>query len=503
MPLSPPQLSLALAALESGEPGALYQLGDLVCAAAAEQVAAAHGSAPALRQGLQQHRAETIERISTSSRAHCRALLRQLQSALPEDGAARASAALDAPSYAERLSHLAVERLLVHRAAPPLQVSPLPDAGLTALLAGARTVAVLFDYPLAIAHELYPLWTDAFVSAPAGAGPLVVVGVHVSWLDSRCRARRVIAYSEARDTLFEADLPAPQPLAAALILAQGPDTHRDVGPRLAADGVPHLNSCEGASTADDKWACYERWAAADVATPPTCLLRRAAGAAAVDASVEAFVESCGRGVAGWFVQPRHGTESAGVTWVEAGPGAAAGIAAAQRQVAASDDAILRPQVGLLWLADSEGTCSFDLRLHVCRLGDQWRAESGYLICARPGEPVSSVAGGARIERLARLDGAALAQHNAPAATGHLAWSADALERALDVAARAAATLDLELAGVDVKFDLVEGEITPQVLDVNPRPAGLLHADLVRGEPPEAGVGPSLWRRLDALIEARR
>ncbi|MBT6148015.1 MAG: hypothetical protein HOH74_21455 [Gemmatimonadetes bacterium] len=64
-----------------------------------------------------------------------------------------------------------------------------------------------------------------------------------------------------------------------------------------------------------------------------------------------------------------------------------------------------------------------------------------------------------------------------------------------MAARATQSLDLDLAGVDLKFDVVEGRIQPVVLDVNPRPAGLLHADLIDTQPLEPGVGATLWHRM--------
>ena len=480
-------------------------VGDAVVEAAAAEVRSRLPAGEALRPELRQQRAATIERVAVLATSWCREHLRQLQVVASEEGACPSLdlTILSDPTYLERLAHLTVERTLVFAAAPRLRLSPLPDSRLAKGLAESLAVAVVFDYPLAIAHELYPLWTDAFVTGQASGTGAVVVGVHLSWLDGACRARRLITYSAADDAFLEADLTAPLSLDAALLLAQGPATHRALSQRLLAAGVPHVNTYAGAAeAADDKWTCFERWRQGGVATPPTCLLERGMESGDATAHAASFMATCDECRAGWFVQPRHGTESEGVDWIAPGDGAAGLAAAALQRIAPGDDAILRPRVGLLRLQGAEGPRAFDLRLHVCRHAGETRTESGYLICApTPDEPVSAVSRGASIERLGRLAAPGLCREDNSGRTVAVPWSPADRARTLEMAARAAAALDLDLAGVDVKLDLIDGSVQPVVLDANPRPAGLLHADLVVGDQTEAGVGPALWRQLTALAVA--
>lgn len=502
-----------MARLRSFRPGAtidlLYEAGEFLCDEAASRVREDLGRDTDPRQEMARRRAATIARISSLAEARCLEVLSQARASLRSSPGGLDPAALLDPEFLQRLTHLTVERILVHPAAPPLHLSPAADDGLAEVLAAAPVVAVLFDYPLAIVHELYPLWTDAYVQHQAGGPPVTIAGVHVSWLDAGCRARRAIVYSEHCDAFHEAGLPAPIDLDAAMLLAQAATTHRTTSARLVEAGIPHLNPyTRGAALADDKWACYERWSSAGVATPPTCLLPADASPDQALGRLEPFVKSCPPGVAGWFVQPRHGTESAGVRFVPEGARACAEMVETWQRLAVSDDAIVRPQAGLLWLEGPDGPRAFDLRLHVCRYGDRHYAESGYLVCAPDTTPpISSVAGGARIRRLGHLGEAALVQQRPREPVGPLRWSAAARDRALGAACEAAAALGLDLAGIDVKLDLLDGHVQPIVLDANPRPAGLLHADLIaagipdRGAP-EAGIGASLWRQLDEVIRSR-
>ena len=67
-------------------------------------------------------------------------------------------------------------------------------------------------------------------------------------------------------------------------------------------------------------------------------------------------------------------------------------------------------------------------------------------------------------------------------------------------AAAAAIGSLALCGIDVKFDWHQGALAPTVLDLNPRPAGLMHSDLLTtdGSHREAGIASGLWRHLRRL-----
>ncbi|MFA6108721.1 MAG: hypothetical protein WDA75_08130, partial [Candidatus Latescibacterota bacterium] len=171
------------------------------------------------RRAFLEHLVPLAERAACDAVAPILALLRReslLDDAPPED-------AFRAPEYQERIVHLALEQCLGHAAAPPLLVSPVPEPELARLLAGTTPIAVVFDAPLAITHELYPLATDLYVFAvdrPEGSlPPLALAGVLTSWLNQRAEAGRAILLDPERDLFLEAPLTGPSRPAAALLLA--------------------------------------------------------------------------------------------------------------------------------------------------------------------------------------------------------------------------------------------------------------------------------------------
>jgi hypothetical protein len=77
------------------------------------------------------------------------------------------------------------------------------------------------------------------------------------------------------------------------------------------------------------------------------------------------------------------------------------------------------------------------------------------------------------------------------------WDADRLTRICGIAESAAKAFpDLALVGVDLKLELSTSEkLDTQVLDANPRPAGLTHSEFIPqpGKKAEPGVTRHLWR----------
>ena len=468
-----------------------------------------------LKQAFREHRQSTIQRLYPLAKSWCREQLRELLPTLTElrslaDGAV---AAFAEDEYLERVVHLALERLLINQAAPQLFVSPVPEARHTSRLQGTRAIALLFDYPLAITHELYPLWTDAYVFAQSAPEPsFEVIGVHVSWLDEHLQAQRAISFDPAADAFFEAPLEAPHPLAAALLLCQSRQVHRELSARLTATDLPHFNPYQNlAEVADDKWQCFERWERSGVATPPTCLLEQGKTPAAIQEAIRGFTACHHEWESGWMIQPRQGTEGEQLSWVppDGGTETVAELFRAWEGIAGTDDAILRPRVGSVGLqaVDQPEPLPFDLRLNVSFDGVDYRAESGYLLVAPgPNSPISSLARGGQIEPFFRLEESALVCADASArAPDRIPWTREELDKVRQLAIRSvAAVAPLALAGVDIKLDYQAGSLAPSVLDVNPRPAGLLHADLfdpAGGEPTsgEAGIASGLWRRVGATL----
>ena len=463
-------------------------------------------SPKALKQAFHKDRSATIARLLQIAEKWCATGLKEQLSILSTAGILPADLPISTfagDAYLERVVHLALENALINPAAPPLLISPVPAAEGTRELSDNPVVAALFDHPLAVTHELYPLWTDAYVfscSAPAGTAPLQLVGVHNSWLDPQGRARWAILFHPDLDLFIETPLQPPLPLSSALLLCQSPESHRALSALLEAGAVPHVNPYAPAAIADDKWSCFERWQKAGVPTPPTCLLGRELTANSVHQVFHSFADRCGEeGEHGWVVQPRHGTEGAQVTWIERNADAVDVIVATWREIAADDDAILRPRIGLVGLSSAGGLHPFDLRLHVLFDGSDYSVESGYLqVAPAANEPISSMSRGGRIQPISRLDTEQLAHLD----DGQfILWDPAALYRCSSAAVQAVRAIGpLDLAGVDIKIDCQKGVLRPTVLDLNPRPAGLLHANLLADG--EVGIGPGLWRRLVAMSAAK-
>ena len=460
-------------------------------------------SSEALKEAFHRDRSATIARLLHTAESWRTAHFGEQLSILDSAGLLPSNLPLSnfaEETYVERIVHLALEHALVNPAAPPLLISPVPDVEGTRDLSGSAIVAVLFDHPLAITHELYPLWTDAYVfscSAPAGTAPLLqLVGVHNSWLDAQGCARRAILFHPDLDLFIEPPLQRPLPLSSALLLCQSPESHRTLSALLETESVPHVSPYAPAAIADDKWSCFERWQQAGVPTPPTCLLDRGQTTDSARQLIRSFADRCGEeGKHGWVVQPRHGTEGTQVTWTERTANAADVIVDSWRKIAAGDDAILRPRIGLVGLPSEGDLHPFDLRLHVSFDGTDYSVESGYLqIAPAANEPISSISRGGQIQSISELSADRLV-HLGDDRT--LPWNPTDLARSVSTAIQAVRAIGaLGLAGVDIKIDCRKGVLQPTVLDLNPRPAGLLHANLLADG--EAGIGPSLWRHLIAM-----
>ncbi len=485
----------------------LAAVGWYAAAAAAERLRAEAAAALTVaRRALQAGNPAALEPLLQAATAAIAAELPAVVAALRRAGQLCAAGSPDlfgGGTWRERLLVAVLERLLVNRAAAPLLLDPRPHqpAGLSGQ--GVCCVALLFDQPLAVTHELYPLFTDAcaFAAESASLPGLAPLAAHTSWLTAAGELTRAIRYDAASDTLLEADLEPRLRPAVALAIACDPAAHWRVDAVLSAAGIPCGNPACHAAVADDKWECYRRWRDHGVPTPPTCLLPATATAADVRRiAAQAVTAAPGAGSAGWFVQPRHGTEGRGVVWVAPEGDVLAAIAAAWRQISTADDAILRPQAGRLGILQDDETRAWDLRLNVCFDGSAWRATSGYLLVApSSAAPLTSVSRGGQARPLSWLDGRKLVAPGA-ARDGSLSWSGDWLAAAARTAEAAARALPpVSLAGVDIKLDASAAAPVCSVLDLNPRPAGLLHADLLDGTGP--GLGGELWQGLRRAARA--
>ncbi len=415
--------------------------------------------------------------------------------------------------YLARTVHAVMERLFVNSAGPPVFISPVPHERITSALSGGSRIAVLFDWPLGFINEFYPLWTDAFVYSQTHRNlpQLKAFGVHSSWLTEGCRCDWALIYDDELDIFLEGPLEKPVSIEAAIHVCQPRDVHQAISNLLTANAIPHINPYgKVAATADDKWRCYEDWAKCGVSTPPMALLGKKADEDEVHKTIHHFLRKHGASKSGWIVQPRYGTEGNLVTYIPSDEFSITvdNILETWKKISVIDDAVLRPRVGMvhIWDTSEESETDtprpFDIRINVSYDGESWQAESGYLmIAADPQKPVSSIAQGGAIQPLTLLETCSLFDCPVTGKTKEIpGWTEACMQKVCQVAIEAIKALKpLDLAGVDVKLDWNNGHLEPSVLDANPRPAGLLQADLIGPDTAEAGIAIGLWRRIAGLI----
>lgn len=399
-----------------------------------------------------------------------------------------------------RLAQLAFERALGEAVAPELQVelAPLPPGELDRALAGTFRHGVVCGELLGFAGELFPLVLDARCQAleDGGTPGVDVLGVHHEWLTDRGQANRAIFFDHRRDALIEAPFTPALPLDGVQFLYLGAEGEQERHERLSARlaGCVQANPYPAARAADSKWETYRLLRAAGVPTPATVRIPAGASPEAIASELSALpAEALAAGI---VVQPDLGTEGCGVAAFAAATGGPA--LEHIRRLQRSGDVVVRSCIpGRRWRGDGR-SYSADLRVNVAWDGERYRAESGYLQVAGDAEAfASSVGRGGRIVKLSE------------GALSGMELTAAEREAALETACAAARALSagagpgrrLALVGLDLKLEGEPERARAWVLDANPRPAGLSHAELFEtGEP---GVATGLWKGLLASAGTRR
>ncbi len=396
--------------------------------------------------------------------------------------------------WRSRLAQLAFERALGEPVSPELQVelAPLPPGELEPALAGELTHGVVCGELVGFTGELFPLVLDARCQAlEAGHTPGIdVLGIHHEWLTDRGEARRAIFFDARRDALVEAPFLPALPLDGVQFLYLGAEREQERHEQLSAQlsGCLQANPYPAARTADSKWETYRLLRAAGVPTPATVRIPAGASPEAVAAELSALpAEALGSGI---VVQPDLGTEGCGVAAFPAAGGGPAGGPALEhiRRLQRCGDVVVRSCIpGRRWRSQGR-SYSADLRVNVAWDGERYRAESGYLQVAGDAAAFASSVG--RGGRIVKLSEGALAGMELTRAEQ---------EAALETACAAARALSagagdrLALVGIDLKLEGEPDRARAWVLDANPRPAGLSHAELFEtGEP---GVATGLWKGL--------
>ena len=400
---------------------------------------------------------------------------RRLEVTLREDGL-----------YCERILDLAVSDLVSEPMAPEVCIAidpheELPEDGTS------WTHGIVFHAAPLVTHEIYPLAADAIVHDARQAGPFFrIVGVHGDWLVDG-QAKRVLSFDPDKDRFIETSLNRPIRLDSIQFLALGErqiERHRCWAAPMTCRLI---NPWAASVSADDKQSLRLRWHAAGLDIPQGFLLQPGDRADA-----HAFLATADEIV----VKPNTGTEGDRVTYLRQDDDGSNDRLDVQLTACWEWGPVLVEQRrdGVGWCDPDTGRIhSLALRIHVAHDGSRFIAESGFAQIGLDADHPASRGAGGRLLPIA----SALEALVCRADGSHIEFPAGDLGRLREVVETAASVHDLlGLSGIDVVFDTDEaGRVTPVLLELNPRPAGLAHARFLPGAGEgrcEAGVSLSMW-----------
>lgn len=412
--------------------------------------------------------------------------LGELEPALSPADCRRLQATLQRDTeYSGRIIDLAVSDLISEPMAPEVCIAIDPVDALP-VDGTSWTHAILFHAAALVTHEIYPLTADALVHDARQSGPRIrVIGVHGQWLTHGV-ARRALYLDSERDRFVEVGLTQPIVVDSVQLLALG--ERQSERHRCWTSGLhcPQLNPCDAATVADDKHEVRRRWQAAGLPVAPGQLLLAGdrTGAHEFFATVDEIV-----------IKPNGGTEGDRVLFVRQHEGAESSLDAQLTAIWEWGPALIEQRRdGVGWRDPDTGRIhSLALRLHVTHDGTSFGAESGYAqLGDGPDEPATRATGG-RMLPIA----AALASLVCRSDGSQVRFDDHDLEDLRKLAESAAAFHDgLGLAGIDIVLDTnADGSVSPVLLEINPRPAGLAHSRFLPGAGEgrcEAGVSLRMW-----------
>lgn len=391
--------------------------------------------------------------------------------------------------YLKRVAQQALESLEATSACPELLIEPV--AGEPNLVNPKRLPihAVLFEWFPHFTNEFYALAVDAFSSDldHFGKPKRLLVGAHESWLTEGGVLRRCLWWTGSDDdVLIESDIEPGIAVDCVHTICASPQAHARVHDWCVRYAIPQVNPYPESAVADDKHECFRRWKAAGVPTPETLLLDRGMAPEDVQSvlgewlDAQKSVRSDPPLVERIFVQPNLGTEGRGVHTFEI-PSETQKAARYASEIASTEPVIVRPSCGNVSCRDDTTGEVFacDLRLNVGFNGTTYTAESGYLqVASSPSERIVSAGRGGRVMELHKNAlGQLVTEEGTP-----IAMNAGNFDTLKNIASKAAEAIGgIALVGVDLKLLATmdkHGEIALSafVLDINPRPAGLMHSD---------------------------
>jgi hypothetical protein len=390
-------------------------------------------------------------------------------------------------TYCERILDLAVSDLVSEPMAPEVCISidpwdELPPDG-TCWAHG-----IVFHASALVTHEIYPLAADACMHDARNSGKpyFRVLGVHGDWIDDGC-ARRVLLFDASHDRFLEAPLSQPVHLDSVQFLELG---ERQTERHRCWSSTLHchlLNPWSASAAADDKDGLRCRWQKAGLKIPAGLLL-----AVGERSRAHSFLASSREIV----VKPNTGTEGDRVLYLQSDDPDATDRLDMQLTACWEWGTVLveRRCDGIGWRDPDTGRIhSLALRLHVAYDGTRCVAESGYAqLGVDQSHPATRGAGGMLLPIATVLT--SLVQRADDSA---VPFDTEDLSRVRELAEAAASAHDvIALVGIDIVLNTdASGSVTPVLLELNPRPAGLAHARFLPGAGEgrgEAGVSLTMW-----------
>jgi hypothetical protein len=396
------------------------------------------------------------------------------------------------PEYSRRLTQVAYERrrarAICDNDAPNLIISPksLDETEINRLLADRVNYVMIFGAESIFFQDtVHALSADSYITSNAN-----ILGVHKDWLSHDARyARRAMLVDET-GLVKEYPFHKPVPIHIAHILHLPVDyekkIHQQLSHRLDESGISQINPYKGGSKrADDKARTHglcDRYNAGIVFPKYTLISReystreiiKSLGKFVVDSEIQELV-----------VQPNKGTEG---QKVEVFP-VSADLRIAEyikSRLSPDDDAIVREKRGNVKYGQSLVNVAF--RINVAWNGFEFAAESGYAQAAPDAETfiASRGRGGAMVDINEALEALYYPRCKKWVRFIPVHEDLDMIKTAaVNTAYALNAGLDpkyyLRFMGIDILLEIGENsELTPVVLEVNPRPAGLSHSTEIVG-----------------------
>lgn len=439
------------------------------------------------------------------------------------------------PEYLKRIAEVAVERIRWGPGAPTLRIEPrkLGSEEVRALLNGGINLGLIFGAESIYFQDVVLAFqVDEVCSRPRDGRRVNVLGVHVDWLTESGEATRGIIVDREwriKEVRFEeaVELHAVQTLH--LPTLGEAELHRRVSRLFEEAGVLQINPYEASERAEDKALTHRLWLRHGVGleTPSFTLIPMSSSFGDALEALRAFIRDLagkdGRGEVGVFIQPNRGTEGHLVErYTFKADGKIERDHPAVRHLRAVlqlDDALLREERGNVRFLSSKdpekGYRSISLRMNVAWDGLRFVAESGYAQVSRDSAtPVASKSRGGEIIGLHE----ALSGLHYPSDSGwaRLELTPGHLRRIGSVAEAAAEALNsglperlyLKMVGIDLLLEVRDGDgrldVTPILLEANPRPAGLNHSVSLGSlwAEPRLMVTSAVFRAVRTLLEGR-